>query len=54
MGEEDVRLCCFLVRGDGVVFAEDDEEKLCLLFVSLVERKIDRGILVMDEGEELN
>jgi hypothetical protein len=52
IGEEDVRLCCFFVRGDGVVFAEDDEEKLVLLFVSLVERNIDLEDVVMEEDEE--
>jgi hypothetical protein len=40
IGVEQVRLCCFLGNGDGVVLVEDDGDDFCLFFVSLVEREI--------------
>ena len=53
MGDEHVRLCCFFRRDNGVVFAEeDDDEKNFLLCVSLVERKIDLGNIVVEDEEE--
>ncbi len=54
IGDEQARLCCFLVNGDGVVLVEDDGEEFCLFFVSLVERRIVwwRWVLVFVVAED--
>lgn len=40
IGDEHVRLCCFLLCGEGVVLVDDASEAFGGGFVSLVERSI--------------